>query len=297
MTEVERRGPQAADLSADEWEERKDEAQGIHERILQGLSGERVSAWFLAKQYHDFARCHGWYALGYDSLNEYLASPEITEKRSKFMQYVSVWREFVERQAIDPEDLQEVPLTKLDLASAGLKNGKSVREIVGDAVALSAADLRIKYRGVTPSEDKPARSERSDEVDPTAAAHTTVIKPVDGTEGQTDDLSQPITAAVGEPLEETEPLDEPRGVPSNDNLVEGFVTVEAESIAGLVGAATPEEMIRASESIMSAGERYDDLSEAAMKVVAVHSELSLKRIPTVLNNAIADLDAALRSHE
>jgi hypothetical protein len=227
--------PQAAALSMEDWQARKDEAQAIHDRILQGLAGERVSAWFLAKQYHDLASTHGYYALGYDSLGEYLASAEVGVSRPTFMQYVAVWREFVERQALDPEDLQELSIKKLDLAAPGLRAGRSVREVVGDAAALSQDALKAKYRPRPESTSLPrqttATAPRGTGATPPAAPAAVTVAPAparlnaargpasdakvtDGTEGQTDNLSQPITAAVAEPLKTSSSLSEtpPQGL-------------------------------------------------------------------------------------
>lgn len=138
--------PQAADLTEQEWNERVDEAQKVHERVLNGMTGLNVSGWFLANAFYDVVDTTAWTTLGYGSLNEYLASPEIGYARSNFMAHVAAWREFIVNQEIDPKTIKDIAPYKLALAAVKVHKGEAdFEQAIADARSLPWGDYRDKY--------------------------------------------------------------------------------------------------------------------------------------------------------
>ena len=83
--------PQAKQLTEQEWTERVEEAQDVHQRALDDIAGAYVSAWQLAHAFYDLYEQRAYITLGYETLNEYLASPGIGYSLKTFRDYKAVW--------------------------------------------------------------------------------------------------------------------------------------------------------------------------------------------------------------
>ena len=79
--------------------------------------------------------------LGYDSFNEYLGTPEIGLSRSYAFKLIKVYEVFVEKHNVPVDQLQDVDVEKLYIATTLIK-GEDYEERLEQARTLSRSDLR-----------------------------------------------------------------------------------------------------------------------------------------------------------
>lgn len=139
-----------------EYTERTRDAQGAHEQLLTGLHHANRGLALAASACHRLRLDEGWTALGYDSLGQYLASPEIAMSRSQFYALADIWEQYIEQGQVDERRL--VAPSKLEVPLAALKAGDiTVDEAIEDAETLGLRDLRQKYRGEKEASGRPER--------------------------------------------------------------------------------------------------------------------------------------------
>jgi hypothetical protein len=123
------------------------DAYEAHSKLLKGLEAVKMGLAHAAEGCHTLHRSEGWTALGYESLNEYLAAPEITISRTEFYRLTEVWQRYVVDGGLDPERLYGAAPTKLEVPFPALAAGLvSAEEAAADAEALPRKDLRDKYK-------------------------------------------------------------------------------------------------------------------------------------------------------
>jgi hypothetical protein len=139
-----------------EYTERTVVAQGAHEQLLTGLHHASRGFALAAQACHRLRLDEGWTALGYDSLGQYLASPEIGMSRSTFYSLADIWEQYVEQGGQDERRL--CAPSKLEVPLAALKAGDvTPEEALEDAETLGLRDLRAKYRGDAEPSGRPDR--------------------------------------------------------------------------------------------------------------------------------------------
>jgi hypothetical protein len=185
-------------------EQEADEARAVHTQIVAALRDGRAAGWRLAEALYEFDELRGWSALGYESLNEYLADPEITIRRSTYFELVGTYKAFAVERKIEFERLETIDMSKAAIAARALNAVKasSVEDALADAETLGARDLREKYGAksdyserMTRKRSKRDRSERSDHL--TGPSHN-------GTSPNGSDQSE-----RSDPLDEPDEPDEP----------------------------------------------------------------------------------------
>jgi hypothetical protein len=135
-------------------------AQDQYDRLLEGLSASRLALSAVAQACHDISRDKSWTDLGYESLAEFLASPEITLTRSNFFRMAQIWELYVLDGGISPLSLAVAGPSKFAIPLRALgANEVSVEEALADVETLGARDLREKYE--LPKEE----SQRCDPLD------------------------------------------------------------------------------------------------------------------------------------
>lgn len=135
-------------------------AQDQYNRLLEGLSATRLALSAVAQACHDISRDKSWTDLGYESLAEFLASPEITLTRSEFFTMAQIWERYVLDGGVNPQQLAVAHPSKLKIPLRAIgANEVTVEEAMADVETLGARDLREKYQ--LPKE----KSERSDSLD------------------------------------------------------------------------------------------------------------------------------------
>jgi len=121
-------------------------AQDQYNRLLEGLGTARMALSAVAQACHELSRDKSWIDLGYESLAEFLASPEITLTRTQFFSMAQVWERYVLDGGVDPRDLAVAHPSKLAIPLRALgANEVSVAEALADVATLGARDLREKY--------------------------------------------------------------------------------------------------------------------------------------------------------
>jgi len=135
-------------------------AQDQYNRLLEGLNATRLALSAVAQACHDISRDKSWTDLGYESLSEFLASPEITLTRSNFFTMAQIWELYVLDGGVDPQQLAVAHPSKLAIPLRAIgANEVTVAEAIADVETLGARDLREKYQLTV------EKSERSDCLD------------------------------------------------------------------------------------------------------------------------------------
>jgi hypothetical protein len=118
--------------------DREEKAQTFHTAIVESVKGINKNMRIMilsAKQIKDNTL---FLDLGYDSFNQYLASPEISVKPATMEKYIKIYEETVGKDKITNAEFEKVPISKLELI-APLKNPHSW---IDKARELSYTDLR-----------------------------------------------------------------------------------------------------------------------------------------------------------
>lgn len=121
-------------------------AQHQYEQLISGLDATRLALSAVAQACHEISRDKSWLDLGYESLAEFLASPEITLTRTQFFTMAQVWERYVLDGGVDPQALAVAHPSKLAIPLRALgANEVTVAEAIADVETLGARDLREKY--------------------------------------------------------------------------------------------------------------------------------------------------------
>lgn len=129
-----------------EYRQRTLDAQGAHEQLLAGLHHANRGLALASEAAWRLRRDDGWVALGFDSIGQYLASPEVSMSRSTFYALADIWECYVVKGGQDYQRL--VAPSKLEVPLPALREGEvTAGEALADAEALGLRDLRAKYRG------------------------------------------------------------------------------------------------------------------------------------------------------
>ena len=121
-------------------------AQDQYERLLRGLWTKNLANSVVAEACYDISRDKSWTDLGYESLAEFLASPEITMTRSNFFRMAQIWELWVLDGGVDPQQLGVASPSKFAIPMRAIgANEVGVAEAFADVETLAARDLREKY--------------------------------------------------------------------------------------------------------------------------------------------------------
>jgi hypothetical protein len=131
-------------------------AARAHAKVIEGLRGVRISLTLLAEGCHDLHATEGWRELGFETLAEYLAAPEITVSRSEFYALADIWSTYVLAGGVEPLALQGAARSKLEVPLPALSAGVvSAEQAVADASSMTRKDLRSHYAGLMGDEAEP----------------------------------------------------------------------------------------------------------------------------------------------
>ena len=120
----------------------------LEQKLKSALRITRRSLIDVAEACYGISRNHAYEALGYDTLAEFLAQPDIGMSRSEFFTAAKVHEVFVLEHGIDPERLADASLTKLDVVLPKVAAGEvEAEEALTDAATQGLRDLRDGYRG------------------------------------------------------------------------------------------------------------------------------------------------------
>jgi hypothetical protein len=106
--------------------------------------------WALAEHLHEFHEERYWTLLGYETLEEFLAEPEVGMSRSAFFRLVEAWHWLVEVRKVAPARLSELAPSKVQEVLPAIRRGDvSPDDALADAKGFGKRDLREKY-GIGP---------------------------------------------------------------------------------------------------------------------------------------------------
>jgi hypothetical protein len=124
-------------------------AHRSHTRI-KAVVGTMKRLWVeLAEELHTFVRSDMWRDLGYSTLEEWLADPDIELKRRYVFELVANWQELVIERGVSKEDLARLKVTKVREVLPAVRRGLVELEVaLADVESLPRRDLEIRYRGL-----------------------------------------------------------------------------------------------------------------------------------------------------
>ena len=147
----------------DEKAEAATAAHAAHEKVLQGLSAARLGLTVAAEGCYELRESKGWRALGFETVNEYIASSEVTLGRSEFFAMAAIWEAYVLTGGVEPAMLRDAARSKLEIPLLAL--GKEIvtpEQALADATSMPRADLRIHYAGLVGGDEAEQEAERKE---------------------------------------------------------------------------------------------------------------------------------------
>ena len=137
------------------------------QRIKQAAGNIRVAWWELAEEFYDFHEAGYWSYLGYETLDEFLAQPELGVKRATFFRMTKLWRDLVVTKQLPIETLRELEPSKLREVTPAIMRGEVKPDDAFDDVnGLSFRDIRTKYR----PEEQAKHGQKPDDSEPLDAS-------------------------------------------------------------------------------------------------------------------------------
>lgn len=141
-------------------------AYSAEEGIVRDIRNIRKQWVALAAKLYDFNTSRLWVTLGYESLDHWLATPDVELSRRTYYNLIEAHRELVVERGVDPSLLGSVDVTKVAEVLPAVRRGHvSVDIALADCEVLTRNDLRDKYSGREPLEpqgaieDQPIRAD------------------------------------------------------------------------------------------------------------------------------------------
>ena len=117
---------------------------------------EMKRAWvYLAEDLYNFQYHSHWIALGYPSLDEWLAGPDIDLKRRQAYYLIATYKEMVIEHGATPAMLENVGVTRAKIVLPALRKKKiDLISALSDAETLGRRDLAERYRALAGEGDE-----------------------------------------------------------------------------------------------------------------------------------------------
>lgn len=123
-------------------------------RIKRNVSQVAGKTWELAKDLYELHEGGEWALLGHDTLEDFLAQPDLGIQRTHFFRLTKMWRDLVVVRQIEPEKLKALEPTKVaEVTPAIMRGDVKVDDALSDAEVMSKSDLREKFRKAKPGSD------------------------------------------------------------------------------------------------------------------------------------------------
>lgn len=134
-------------LTRKQQEERSSVAFALERDIRKAAVLAHASWWALSELLYKFHEGGYWSDLGYDSLDEFLAQPEVGISRSQFFKQSKTWRDLVVVKKIRPSRLKELEPSKVrEVVPAIMRGEVKPEQALSDTEELSFRDVVIRYR-------------------------------------------------------------------------------------------------------------------------------------------------------
>jgi hypothetical protein len=133
-------------LDAEDLEAKAQHAHELHMAVVQGLQAGRAALWSTAKAMYEFDQESGWTYLGYDTVGEWLADPDISTTSATYYRLIRVYRSLVIERKQKFDDLVRLDASKVAIVLGAIEKGKALsKEALSDVEVMPARDLRRKY--------------------------------------------------------------------------------------------------------------------------------------------------------
>jgi hypothetical protein len=120
--------------------------------IKQDIHEIRVKWVELAAKLTDFIDNERYIALGFTTIQEWLAQPEINISMQKLYAYTQMYREWIVKRQVDAERLADMSMQSLREVTPSVRLGRIDPEsALADAESLSRSDLRERYKSHLPA--------------------------------------------------------------------------------------------------------------------------------------------------
>lgn len=140
------------------------ELDKLNQAIITCLQDIRTKWVELAALLYMFHHGKGWFIAGYDTLEEWLASPDVEISRRMFFLLTESYRELAIDRRVPVSELHGIDMTKVQAVLPAIRRGQvDWAEAVADARVLSRRDLREKYKELPPVGGTLDRSIKPDE--------------------------------------------------------------------------------------------------------------------------------------
>lgn len=139
--------PKARELSKGEADALVHAAFECERELKARIAQVHAGTWAVAEALYSFHGLQGWTLVGYETLEEFLAQPEIGMSRRSFFRLVQAWRDLHVVRQVPAPALSEVEPSKVyEVLPAVMRGDVSPQDALDDAKALGLRDLREKYR-------------------------------------------------------------------------------------------------------------------------------------------------------
>ena len=134
------------ELSEKEKDELVAQAFELERRIKANMVSAHSAWWALAESLYEFHDLRGWRAVGYETVAEFLAQPEIGMAERTFFNAVRMWRDYHVVRQLPKEALAEAAPSKMREALPAVMAGDaSPEQVLEDAKSLSYRDVIERY--------------------------------------------------------------------------------------------------------------------------------------------------------
>lgn len=153
-----------ADLTPQEKAALEQHAHEVEREIHRAKQAIFTAGIYLAKNVYELIEQQLWRVLGYESLNHFLASPDIELSKGHALKLTRIYRELVVDRGVPTKELVGVDLEKVQLALPAIKAGKALaQDAIADAKSLTRGDMAERYSQADPNaklaaEDEPERA-------------------------------------------------------------------------------------------------------------------------------------------
>src|SRR5271165_3749808 len=94
-----------------------DLAHTAEKKVYSALARGKEAAWELAEALYEFDEVSGWRRLGHESLEEWLAQPEVGIKKTLYYDLVASWRKMVVHREVEPSRLKLLEPSKVAIVA------------------------------------------------------------------------------------------------------------------------------------------------------------------------------------
>lgn len=118
-------------------------------KIKDAMVKANVAWWDLARMLYEFHEQGYWSLLGYETLDEFLAQPDLGLSRSQFFRMTRLWRTLAVQRKIPVQKLKQLEPSKVREVAPAIERGDvKIDKALSDVATLGHRDVRAKYNAV-----------------------------------------------------------------------------------------------------------------------------------------------------